>query len=163
MSSRRVSSVTAASRWNFRLKCGVDLGRQTHLDPAERRENAERGVGRDRGRKVEPGAQQDADRGRDPDRGRRRQAAHGQPFLEDHAGAEKADAGHDALRHAGRIEADGLRRQAGAPLVLIEGKQHQQGRCESDQRVRAKAGRAAMEGPLEADQRRRAARCRGGC
>ena len=30
------------------------------------------------------------------------------PFLEDHAGAEEADAGHDALRHARGIGADGV-------------------------------------------------------
>src|SRR2546428_6201755 len=70
---------------------------------------------------------------------------HRQSFLEDDAGAEEADARHDALRHARGIGSDGVEGNNDHPLVLIDGHQHQQGRREADERVRSEPRGTSVE------------------
>ena len=80
-----------------------------------------------------------------------RQTSDRQAFLEDHARPEEPDAGHDALRHTGRVGPDGVERHFGHPMQLIDGHQHQQGGGEANERVGAKSGRAAVERTLKTD------------
>jgi hypothetical protein len=102
--------------------------------------------------KVEADAGQDAERGRDPDRGRGGEAAHGEAFLDDRAGADEADAGHDALRHARRIEHHARERILREPMALVDGHQHQQARSEANERMGAESGRPAAVAALQPDQ-----------
>jgi hypothetical protein len=74
------------------------------------------------------------------------------PCLEDHACPEKADAGHDALRHATRIGAKILVDRDAEPARLIDGDEHQHRRAEANERVGAEPGRPSVEAPLETDQ-----------
>ena len=130
----------------------IELARHHFLEPVEHRQDAERDHARQYRRIIEPRAIEDAERGRHPDRGRGGQATHRQALPEDHAGAEKANAGHDPLGDARRIGADHLGRRANQPLPLIGRQQHQQRRGDAHQRMGPKARRAAVVGPFQPDQ-----------
>src|SRR5258705_5153020 len=82
---------------------GVELAWQSRFNIAKKCQHNERGSGSDNGSKPKPDTYQNADCCRNPNRGGSGQAAHRQAFLDDHFRAKKADAGHDALRHAWRI------------------------------------------------------------
>ena len=104
-----------------------------------------------RASKIKADTGEDADRGGDPDRCRGGEAAHREAFLDDHAGAEKADTGHDALRHARRVDLHTAGNRA-HPVGLIDGDEHEQARRRAYERVRAKARRPAVVAPLVADE-----------
>src|SRR5262249_44523125 len=92
---------------------------------------------------VEAEAGERADGGAAPHRGGGVEAADRRALVEDHAGAEKADAGHDLAgdtRRAGSI--------AGERAGDDEGR-----RTERDQRARVQSRRMLAQRALEADQR----------
>src|SRR5690554_8043474 len=92
---------------------------EPRLEQAEHRKDAE-GDGRsEKARKVESNAEQRADGSRHPDGCRCREAAHGKAFLKNHASAEKADAGHDALGHTRRVGTDRFHGHPIKPKALI--------------------------------------------
>jgi hypothetical protein len=72
--------------------------------------------------------------------------------LEDDAGAEKADARHDALRHAARVGAEIVVGSEAEPTCLIDRDEHEHRRPEADKRVRSEARGASVEAPLKTDQ-----------
>ena len=73
------------------------------------------------------------------------------PFLDDDPRAEEADAGHDSLRHARRVET-GIARRA-HPVILVHRHQHQQRRCQAHEHVGAQTGGAAVERAFVPDER----------
>ena len=128
----------------------VGLRGHAHLDPAEHDEHRERQHHRDHHGQIEPDARENADGGGDPDRRGGSEAAHVEAFLDDDAGAQEADAGHDALGHARRIEA---RLARGAhPVVFVHGDQHEQARGQAHQHVGAQARGPPVERALVADE-----------
>ena len=130
----------------------VKLGRKAQLDEAKCRQDRERGGRAEGGGKIKPDSEEDADGRRYPDGCSSRQAANSQPLLEDHTSTEKADSSHDALRHSRRVGPDGIEWNNGHPLILVDGHQHQQGRRDADERVRAESRWTSVEGALEPDE-----------
>ena len=87
--------------------------------------------------------------GRDPDRGGGGQAAHVESFLDDDAGAEEADAGHDALGHARGIEPRFARERTQWSSYTVTSMST--ARCQAHQHVRAQARGASVKRALVTD------------
>ena len=93
---------------------------------------------------VHAAAEGKSDRRSGPDAGGCREALHDLVTDEDHAGAEKADAGDDRCRHTARV--------AGADVLeTVLGDEHEQTRSKRDGRVGADARFLGPVLPLKAD------------
>src|SRR5688572_24506424 len=134
------------------VQVGEEFTGHFRFDPAKHRQRAEREGRRHDERKVKTDAREYADRRRDPDRGGGSKPAHRQAFLENHAGAEEANAGHDSLCHARRIEGDAPGKFRWIPMPLVYRQQHQRARRNAYQGMGAKTSGAAMVAALETDQ-----------
>lgn len=84
----------------------------------------------------------------DPDGGRRRQAFHVAAILvKNHAAANEADAGNDALNHA----AGGIGVQLGVRASQVQSRDCHEGRPERHERVRPQTGWLLRDLTIEAD------------
>ena len=130
----------------------IELARELAFDQAEDAQYRQRRQGTNGRRHPKADADQNADCRGDPNGRRGGEAANAEAFLENDAGAQEADAGHDALCHTRRIRANGFERHLRHPFTLIHRHQHQQRGSNADQRMRAKAGRSPVKGALQADR-----------
>ena len=92
-----------------------------------------------------------ADGTRHPQAGGGGEAAHMVLGFHDDVAAEEAQASHDAGGHTGGVEFVG-------PLEAVLRKNHEQGRAQCHQHVRADSGPLGTKFPLEANQGRKASR-----
>ena len=125
----------------------VQLDVQPVLDDAQQRQCTQRQGDRDGALEQKSGAERYADRRDDPDRRRGRQAAHGEPFPDDDAGAEKSDACDDAWITRATLVSGA----AGAEAQRLRDADEQR-RGERHQRVGAQAGGAAVKAALQSHQ-----------
>ena len=128
----------------------VGLGPDPGLDPGEQGQHPQGDDHRHDEREKEADPGHDPEGGGDPDRCRGGQAPDGKAFLEDHAGAQKTDAGHDALGHPRGVEPHRIGGQPD-PIVFVNGDQHQQAGGRANQGMGPEARRPTVVRTLVPD------------